>query len=231
MSRSARLAGTVVALIVAVGLGVLAGAVPGHHEPRETLPFDEANLEAARASTPGDRVQAAIDGVQETGFYVGPELRGRLSANEVARIERIIDDAPVPLYVVWWSQTYDGGYNTPYAALDQLRAGVGTDGFYAVVTDGGNPLTEAVGYEWPYVEADAKGRPGPALERYVTELAAVPPVREIVSEDSDWDYWGGPGGGFAAGLLFAALGYLGLMGLLAIVALFAPRRTRPGGRA
>lgn len=227
--RRLRWAGTGLALVVAVGLGLLAGLVPGHHEVPEQISFDAANLEAARASTPGDRMQAAIDGVQQTRFYIGPELRGELTADEVAEIERIIAEAPVSLFVVWWADTSDAGYNTAYAALDQLRAGVARDGYYAVVTQGRPPLTEAVGYEWPYVSANGKGRPAAALKRFVTELAAVPPVRETEGGDRDWDYWGGPGGGIAAGLLFAALAYLGLMAVLAVAAVLVPRRVRQGG--
>lgn len=229
MSRRTRLIGTAVAAVVAVATGLLLGLGPGHHD--EPLDYDTANLAAARASTPGDRMQAAIDGVQETGFYVGPELRRELSDDEVATIERAISAAPVPVFVVWWEDTRDAGYSNSYAALDQLRAGVGRDGFYAVLTPGGVPLTEAVGYETPYVDEDAKGRPAAALDRFVTELAAVPPERATPAGDSDWDYWGGAGGGFAAGLLFAALGYLGLMAVLAVIAVLVPRRARSGGRS
>lgn len=210
-----RLAAAGAAVIVATGAALFSGLVPGHHDPVDSQSFDEANLAAAAASTPGDRVQEAIDGVKATGFYVGPELRDQLTDAEVARIQKIIAEAPVPVFVVWWEDTSDGGYYTPYAALDQLRVGVGRDGYYGVVTQGGYPIFESLGYESPFVDADGKGRPGPALTRLVTELTAYPAERPSTS-DSDWDYWGGAGGGFTAGLIFAVLTYLGLLLLVGV---------------
>jgi hypothetical protein len=218
-------------VLVAVGAGLFSAMVPGHHPVVEKTSYDEANLAAAAASTPGDRVQEAIDGVQPTGFYVGPELRGQLTADEVTKIEEIIASAPVPLFVVWWADTADGGYNTPYAALDQLRVGVGRDGFYAVLTQGGYPILAGLGYDDPFVDADGKGRPAAALERYVTELAAVPrPEPETASGDEDWDYWGGPWGGIAAGLIFAALTYLGLLLVIGVSGVVWSHQRR-GGRS
>ena len=197
--------------------------MPGHHPDSGRVGFDEANLAAAAERPPGDRVQAAIDGVQETGFHVGPELRGRLSDAEVAGSSRSLPGAEVPLFVVWWSDARDGGYGTAYAALDQLRVGVGEDGYYAVVTQGSHPLLGSVGYASPYVDADGKGRPAQALTRIVTGLAAVPP-RYDAEPGPQSDYWGGAGGGIAIGLVFAGLGYLGL---LAVVGLVGVTR-RPG---
>jgi hypothetical protein len=227
-SRRMRWVGSGLALVVAVGLGLLLGLVPGHHPVPEQVDWDASNVAAARASTPGDRMQAAIDGVRESGFYVGPELRDQLTDDDVATLEQIIAAAPVPVFVIWWEDTRDAGYSTQYAALDQLRAGVGTDGFYAVVTRGSYPLTEALGYETPYVDADAKGRPAAALERFVGELAAVEPERETAGDGSDFDYWGGTGGGIAAGLLFAALGYVGVLAVVGVVGVFVRRRGATG---
>ncbi len=125
-----RLVGAVLAAGVAAGAGVLAGTVPGHHPEVEEVSYDQRNLTAAAQVEPGDRVQAAIDGVQETGLYVGPELRDELTDDEVADIERILARSEVPLFVVWWGDGRgDAGYNTDYAALDQVRAGVGEDGY------------------------------------------------------------------------------------------------------
>lgn len=224
-----RILGALLAVVVAVGAGLFAGLVPGHHAVPPEVDFDDTILAAAAQEPPGDRVQAAIDGVRETGFYVGPELRDELTDDEVATVERIIATAPVPVFVVWWADTADAGYNTAYAALDQLRVGVGEDGYYAVVTRGSYPLLESLGYRAPYVDADAKGRPGPALERFVGELAAVPPERDVPATGSRSDYWGGTGGGIAAGLLFAALGYLGLLAVVGLVG--ALSRSAREGRA
>ncbi|QWF21107.1 hypothetical protein KM427_19475 [Nocardioides sp. LMS-CY] len=224
-----RVLGALLAVVVAVGVGLFAGLVPGHHAVPPEVDFDDAILAAAAQEPPGDRVQAAIDGVRETGFYVGPELRDELTDDEVATVERIIATAPVPVFVVWWADTADAGYNTTYAALDQLRVGVGEDGYYAVVTRGSYPLLGALGYRDPYVDADGKGRAGAALERLVEELAAVPPERDFEGGDTRSDYWGGTGGGIAAGLLFAAIGYLGLLAVVGLVG--ALSRSAREGRA
>lgn len=218
-----KVAGALVAFGLSVGAGLAAGLLPGHHPVVEQVSFDQSNLAAAAESRPGDRVQAAIDGVRETGLYIGPELRDELTAAEVEGIERIIEGAEVPVFIVWWGGASDAGYNTAYAALDQLRVGVGEDGYYAVVDDDYIPVLESVGYATPYIDADGKGRPADALTRIATEMAAIPP-----SVDSppgpESDYWGGTGGGIAAGLLFALGGYLGLLLVIGVVG--ATRRSR-----
>ncbi len=213
-----RLAGALAALPLAVGAGVAAGTIPGHHPEVEQVSFDEANFRAAAAHPIGDRVQAAVDGVQETGFYVGPELRDELTPAQVAGIEEIIAGAEVPLFIVWWDEARDAGYNTPYAALDQLRVGVGREGYYALVTEGYVPLLEAVGHASPYIDADGKGRPADSLTRIATEMAELPP-RADIRPAPESDYWGGVGGGITAGLLFAGLGYLGLLIVIGIAGL------------
>lgn len=213
----------VLATALAVGVGVAAGTLPGHHPEYVEVGYDESNLIAAAQEPPGDRVQAAVDGVRDTGFYVGPELRDELTPDEVAGIERIIKGAEVPLYVVWWNDARDAGFTTPYAALDQLRVGVGEDGYYAVVTEGYIPLLEAVGYSTPYIDADGKGRPADALTRIVTEMAELPPEVDAAPGPRS-DYWGGVGGGLAAGLLFGGLAYLGLLLVIGVVGV--ARRSR-----
>lgn len=218
-----KLAGAVVAVGVSVGAGLAAGLLPGHHPVVEQVSYDQANLDAAARVEPGDRVQAAIDGVRETGLYIGPELRDELTDAEVAEIEEIIDGAEAPVFLVWWGGSSDAGYNTAYAALDQLRVGVGEKGYYAVVEDDYIPVLEAVGYATPYIDADGKGRPADALTRIATEMAALPPSEDTAPGEPS-DYWGGPGGGIAAGLLFGLGGYLGLMVVIGIAS--AARRSR-----
>ncbi len=222
MTRRRRLRPATAGAALAVSLlaGLLAGAVPGHHPTPEPDPYDEAVLAAAAASTPGDRVQAAIEAVQDTGFHIGPELRGELSTDEVDRIEEIIADAPVPLFVVWWEETWQAGYARPEHAMDQLRVGVDEEGFYAVLSPGRPPVLAALGYQEPRIEADGTGRPAAALTRMVTELAETGAARpgEPRPESDDW---GGALGGLAAGLLFALLGYLGLLLVLGVLGALA----------
>lgn len=235
--RRRRSPAVVLVLLVSLTAGVLAGTLPGHHPTPEPDAYDQAVLAAAAAAPPGDRVQAAIESVEESGFHIGPELRGELSADEVSRIRRIIDDSPTPLFVIWWERTRQAGYS-PESAIDQVRAGVFSEGFYAVLSPGERPQVEALGYEPPRIEADGTGRPGAALTRLVANLAGAEAVRPGEPR-ADSDYWGGAGGGFAAGLLFAVLAYLGLLlvvGLMGVVAMSGARRgvstgARPGRRA
>lgn len=181
----------------------------------------------------GDRVQAAVDGVRADHFYAAPELRDRLTTSQISAIAKLAADAPTPTYVVYWGDmSYGryGGYRTDYEALDQLMAGVGVRGHYAIVTDGGGTLTASRGLQDPFVDPDlAKGRPDAALTRYVTAFAAVPAEAgssySARSESKGGsDYWGGPGGGLAAGVLFAGGGFLVLM-LLVWLASLARRGT------
>ncbi|MBS44831.1 MAG: hypothetical protein CMH83_17025 [Nocardioides sp.] len=193
------------AVLVCLLIGLVAGLAPGRSGAPGRL--DDTWLAAAAATEPGDRVSAAVVDLQRTGLHVGPELADQLGEEDVDALRARIAASPVPLFVVWWADTYDGGYSTAYAALAQLRVGVGEAGYYALVSPGRHPLTDAVGYRTPYVDADGLGRPLPALTRLVDDLAAVPP-EPIRRRAGDSDYWGGPGGGIAAGLLFAVGTYL-----------------------
>ena len=214
------------ALLVSLGAGLFAGAVPGHHPTPEPHPYDQAVLAAAAASTPGDRVQAAIDAVQETGLHIGPELRGEIGADEVDRIVETIADAPVPIFVVWWEESWEAGYAHPESAMDQLRAGVGEEGFYAVLSPGRPPVLAALGYQEPRIEADGTGRPVAALSRVVTELAETEAARPGEPRPGS-DDWGGVRGGLAAGLIFALVGYLGLLLVFGVLgALVSSRSSR-----
>ncbi|MGZ4475150.1 MAG: hypothetical protein ACXVWW_05550 [Nocardioides sp.] len=215
------------AVLVALVLAVLAGMLPGHvaRSADAGLSWDERNIAMAKRSTPGDRVAEAVAGVRRTGFYVAPELRGALTAGEVAQVEQALARAEVPVFLVWWDKTYDGGYGTDYGALDQLRAHVGVDGFYAIVDGTSSMLLGTVGYEDIYLDdVSPHGRPAAALLRVAEGLAATPAVRP--HHDDGSDYWGGPGGGFAAGLLFVLLAYLPLLFLVWLVG----RLTRLLGR-
>ena len=202
-----------VALLVSVLAGLAAGLLPGRGDG--PTGYEEAGLAAAAAEEPGDRVAAAIDGVRQDGLYVAPELADLLTPQELSDIERAVADSPVPLFVVWWSRSYDAGYRTDYAAMAQLRVGVGQEGYYAIVSAGGSVLVEANDLRTPFIDANALGRPADALTRVVEELSQVPPEAPYRSEASD--YWGGPGGGIAAGLLFVGLGYAGLVPVVWLV--------------
>ena len=120
-----------------------------------------------------------------------------------------------PFWGAYSANKTDHYYTTDYAAMAQLRVGVGEEGYYAIVSRGRGVLVEANGLSSPYVEANGMGRPADALLRVVEELSQVPP--EPPYDGGGSDYWGGPGGGFRAGLLFVGLGYAALVPVVWVV--------------
>lgn len=204
------------ATVVSMAAGVLVGLLPAdEYESGD----DGAAIAAASEVEPGDRIGAAIDGVQDDGFYIAPNRAGDLTDAEVNKAEAAIADADVPVFVAWMGDAGDGGYYTDYDGLDQLRAGVGQKGFYILFGKDG-PISGAVGYDGPYADADlAMGRPGEGLVRYINEIAAQP-----ATTSPENDYWGGTAGGIGAGLLFVALGYGALILIVWITGLVAGKR-------
>ena len=233
MKRRLPRATVAVAALVSIGAGLAAGLLPDHAHDLPTRGRDATMLDAARDSSPGDRVRAAAAGVERTGLYVGPELRDQLTDAEVASLERQIQRSPTPLFVVWWEDTGDGGYRSDSDALDQLRAVVDRDGYYAVLPEGGRPVVDALGYNGPYIDADGLGRPAAALQRLVDDMAAFPAEPRTDQDDlgpGDHDFYGGVIGGTAAGLLMAGVGYLLLLIVVGIAGVQYRSRTSGGRR-
>lgn len=214
MSRRTLLAWAIGAGVGLTG-GLLAALVPGHSSdsPAATAP-------PPHLAPPGDRVRAAIAGVEKDHLYVAPEVRADLTAPQLTKLRGILAKAPVPTYVVYWAgyeEARYGGYDIDADALDQLAAGVGKEGYYAVAPTDGLVEAKAIGYDDPIPDADdVKGRPYQALTRYLNALVKVTPERPAPpSKDTADDYWGGPGSGFFAGLFIAVPLFFVLMILVA----------------
>lgn len=209
MRRRTGLAWAVGAGVGVVG-GLVAALVPGHASATADAPV--------KLAPPGDRVRAAIAGVEKDHLYVAPDVSDNLTAAQVTKLRALVAKPGAPTYVVYWGDddtTTYGGYRTDYDALDQLAAGVGKDGYYAIVPAGGVPVEKAVGYQDPGSDpSGAEGRPYAGLTMYLSEFSDEPAER-LKPETSTFDYWGGPGGGLAAGLLFTIPSFFALMGLLA----------------
>ncbi|WP_028659604.1 hypothetical protein [Nocardioides insulae] len=215
-----------VALLLGGALGTASAVVPGHH-PATTAsdyPSDQAELARAAASTPGDRVRQAITGVERTGLHVAPEVRSLFTAAQLRAIQDRIAGSAVPLHVVYWAETSEGGYSGEESALYQIIAHAAEPGVYAVASPGRYPTAMASDGDTVYVEADGNGRPAAALERLVGELSHLAasdwmpePASGTGTESPDSDFWGGPVGGFFAGLLFAALVYGATWLVIAVV--------------
>lgn len=211
---------TPLAWAVGLGVGLAAGLVsalvPGH-----VAAAPDASTAPAKLAPPGDRVRAAIAGVEKDHLYLAPEVSADLTAPQLAKLRAILAKAPVPTYVVYWGDDTqvapDGGYETDYDALDQLAAGVGKEGFYAVTATDGLVEAKAIGYEDPAPDVyDIKGRPYQALARYLTALVKVTPERPAPPSKDTVDEWGGSVGGFTAGLVFAIPPFFVLIGLVAL---------------
>lgn len=195
-----------------VGLagGLVAALVPGH--------VSATPAAAPKLAAPGDRVRAAITGVEKNHLYVAPEVADRLTTSQLRTLRASAAKASVPTYLVYWGdEVRYGGYETDYDALDQLAAGVGTDGYYAIVPAGGVPIEKSVGYKDPFPDPDAtKDRPYTALSGYLSELSDWPAERTDPPGKDTFDYWGGPGGGLAAGLMITVPSFFVLIGLVAL---------------
>jgi hypothetical protein len=172
----------------------------------------------------GDRVRAAAQALERDHFYAAPEVREQFTDSQYDAIVRAAKAAPTPVYVVFWADYgYDAGYLGDLEACDQLMALIGHKGYYAVVTQAGyGAQVDALGYEVPSVDdALAQGRPSAAMLRFVKALGDAP--RERPYSDSESDYWGGPGGGIAAGALMAVGGFFTLMLLVWLASLLRRR--------
>jgi len=159
---------------------------------------------AAKLPPAGDRVSAAVAALRTDHFYVGPEVAHRLTAAQRSEIAQTLQSAKVPAYLVFWSSAGNQGYYIEPDALEEIMAGVGVDGHYAIVNSLQEVTQDSRGLTEPYIDADiVKQRIGTGLLDYAKAMAAAPAERE----SAPFDYWGGAGGGFGAGLLFVGLGF------------------------
>lgn len=166
----------------------------------------------------GDRVRAAAAALKRDHFYAAPEVREQFTDAQYTALVNAAKSTPTPVYVVFWGDVgYDAGYLGDLEACKQLTHLIGRKGYYGIVTQGGyGSEQEAVGYNEPFIDGDiAQGRPADGMMRYIKALGDAP--RE---KPRSFDYWGGPGGGIAAGALFTVPAFFVLMLLVKIASLF-----------
>ncbi len=163
---------------------------------------------------PGDRVTTAVAALRTDHLYVAPEMADRVPAQQRAQIIAALKSASAPAYLVYWNSRGDQGYWIEPDALDQIMAGVGVDGHYAIVNERQQVTARARGLTDPWVDvALVEQRPGPGLLAYAQAMAALPSEPESAGSH---DYWGGPGGGIAAGFLMVGIGFPLVVGLVAM---------------
>ena len=191
--------------------GLVAGPVIGFscqawQESREASDVDArraADAYQVDVPAPADAIRQLL--AQDSAVVVDPLLEDRLPEEDRQRAEEVLAGSPVPARIAYLSypSTSDAGY-TPSGAGPQWWIGVGEEGHYVVLWDNGSTDTGAVGLEPELVEVRTEGQPGPALVRIAEEMTtweAVPAADEPY-QPSDFDYWGGVGGGIAAASLF-----------------------------
>ncbi|MCY7400549.1 MAG: hypothetical protein LH477_06275 [Nocardioides sp.] len=214
-----RTAGWVIGAVVGIVTGtVLAVAVQGWQESREDADVASRAEVFGRQDVvppPGDAVRALV--AQDTRVAVDPLLADRLPEEDRARAEEILAGSPVPARIAYLSypDSNEVGYTTTGAAA-QWQTAVGEEGHYVVLWDNGSTQVCAVGLEAPYVDTRTQGQPGPALVRLAEEMTTweAEPLATEPDAPSDSDYWGGTGGGIAAGGLMGAFGVVPLFLLL-----------------
>ena len=151
----------------------------------------------------GDRVQQAADALGSgDGVYVASDAHDLVPPADERRLEQLVADSPVTVHVVVWEHSSDAGYGGDFDALYQLERLLG-EAVYIVYGGPGQGVVDDnitdVRLD-PSPESDFFGDPVRRLTELVESVAAA----EVEPVDGS-DYWGGPGGVIAAGLLFALL--------------------------
>ncbi|MDN5856044.1 MAG: hypothetical protein L0K86_25030 [Actinomycetia bacterium] len=160
---------------------------------------------------PGDRLTAAIKGLERDSFYVAPELRDRLTDRQFAAIAESVRSSDEPFYLAYMTDTTTAGYYQNYNAADIIADHIGEDGLYAIVDERLSAEETGRGVDFAYIDADnLRGRVPVALKHYAKAVATTSHGPEPEPSDD----WGGPGGGAAAGAMFGAGGFGVLMLIL-----------------
>jgi hypothetical protein len=169
----------------------------------------------------GDRVQAAADAfLAGDHVYVAADAHDRVPPGDEARLEKLASASDPAVYVAVW-ESGESGFYLSGDAVDQLEREVGATGVYAVVEGPGEGFVDTRGGTIdPRPPDDFNG--DPVLR--ITELIEAVDGHPV--QDSDWDYWGGPGGAVAAGLLFGALALPCVLLIIGLARLVAGRRFR-----
>ncbi|MEV7430645.1 MULTISPECIES: hypothetical protein [unclassified Nocardioides] len=216
MTALGRLACGVAALVLGAG----AALVVDHR-------LDESPDEAFAA---GDRVVAAAEGLRDDHVHVTADGRAMLDEAAEEEIADLVAERDLPVYVLVWRDSWFAGYDHYIQAAEQVLHRLDEPGVL-VLWQGPEASTTQVSPGWTmdrYAEdwGEAEDEPsylGDAALRipeWLEQLPADPLVRQ------EGDYWGGTGGGIAAGLFFGLPIVLGCWVLLGFVRLLTGRRFR-----
>ncbi|HEY9563101.1 MAG TPA: hypothetical protein VIR30_04950 [Nocardioides sp.] len=175
--------------------------------------------------TPRDRVRNAIEGIRKDGVHVAPDGRTMVDEADEKRLEKAIAARgvdEVPVRVIVWQETNMGG--SYLQTEEQLERALADDEPGVLVIWEGPESGDVMltggrdGYPFQFNTSDFVGDPTTALLAGIDQLTVT-----WHDDDSEFDYWGGTGGGIAAGVMIA----LGV--LLGIGLFFWLVRTLTGG--
>ena len=201
-------------VLVSALIGLAAGVVAAHSIS------DYPTTEGARYPA-SDRVTEAVESLRDDPFYVAPELRRHFTETQHAAITDALRAGDATAYLIFMTDGTDGGTYLGGDLIDRLAAELG-DGSYHLVDERMARTTKDFGQRyWLPSDNGLQARPADGLLAYAKELSNL---EKRDDDDQLNDYWGGPGGGFAAGLLFAA-GASIVIGLLWLVVRAFRRRS------
>lgn len=217
--------GSAVGAAVAVAAGLGAQAYQEQRQEADLAALDASLVGAADVPPPGDTIRDLL--AQEGPLAVHPDLQDGVEPEQLRRAREVLEGAgESPARRVGYLPRPEGlaaGYTTS-GALVQWMDAIGEEGHYVLVFEGGSTQVGAIGLEQEYLDAEAKGQPGPALLRVATEVAQWPAEPET-DPDERWaepdDEFGGLWGGLAAGVLIAAVT---VVPIFAVVRFLAARR-------
>ncbi|WP_182524346.1 hypothetical protein [Nocardioides dongkuii] len=160
------------------------------------------DLRAPDLAPVGDRVQHAADALRAGDrVYVAPDAHDLVPPELETRLEALADASETPVYLTVWEKSSHAGYGGIWDAVGQLERLVDEEAVFVVYRGPGDGLVDD-SLEDPLegeIPEDFHGDPALRLEEILT---AVGETRSGTPDD--WDYWGGPGGAVAAGVLHAA---------------------------
>ena len=170
----------------------------------------------------GDRVLAAVAGLETSHVYVDPDSEDLLSPAEISRIDAAAAASRPEVFVVIWRDSSEAGYYLESQAIDQIGAELDRPGYY--ISAGPRDMSaDEVGIKSDdyfnsygaieYEDGLAEGELASGLLQIITENDG----RDYSESDTTGShYWGGRAGTIAAGALIGTLAGIGLTGVLAI---------------
>lgn len=173
---------------------------------------------------PGDRITTAVQGLSNGPVHVADELDGWLSDEQLDQIGTPIESGDLPVRVLVWEDTNQGGYRTTSEALRRLSAELGKPVVYVMAnpasltveeydlrTSGMARLADSPHYEEVVLDAQE------TTDRIVAFLQELDAGSFVEQNPRESSYWGGTGGMIAAIVLFTLLLGATLTGVGAVV--------------